>query len=273
MRDSSGMDVDKGTTNCPPEATPTDGLDFESLFMEDRQILLSFCRRHTDNLQQAEDLFQIVSVKAWRGFKSFRRECKFRTWILKIAQREAARRRPGLPKPSASRPIKLCSLDAMLEVNSGHPAVAVNAEAKDGGSLSPGVLRSVIPQALAEGRLKEAEAQVLLLRLDHPDKKLAELAPALGMTHLNIATIHHRALPKVLAYLLTDFSRFFGSLNLLRQAFERARSYLKDPLTEKEALVFENSVLLHRQGWRIKGHETSLRSSCAKVARFLKWLV
>lgn len=273
MQDSSGLDVDRGTSASSPEARHPDGSDFESLFVEDRQVLLSFCRIHTDNLQHAEDLFQIVALKAWRGFKSFRRECKFRTWLMKIAQREAARRQPGLPSPSAERPIRLCSLDAMLEVNPGHPVVSVNAEAGDGGGLSPGVLRAVIPQAVAEGSLKDAEAQVLLLRLDNPEKTLAELAPALGMTHLNFATIQHRALPKVLAYLLTDFSRFFGSLNLLRQAFEHARSCTKSPLTEKEALVFENVALRHLHGWSIKGYDTSLRSACAKVARFLKWLI
>ena len=273
MRDSEGVGVDVGASGRPGEALPVDDLDFESLFLQDRRALLSYCRRHTDSPQEAEDLFQTVALRALRSFKSFRRESRFRTWIMKIAQHEAARPRPGLPSPSARHPFTLCSLDAMLEVNSGHPALSVDAEAKDGYTLSPGVLRSVIPQAVAEGSLKSVEAMVLLVRPDNPGKTLAELAPTLGITHQNAATIHCRAQPKVLVYLLTNFSRFFGSLDLLRQAFDHARSCSKDPLTEKEAMVFDNLALRCRSGWRIKGTDASLRSACAKVARFLKWLI
>lgn len=273
MQECDGLN--SGETSCdgPPDDPPVDRQEFERLFVEIRPRLLSFCRRRTESLQRAEDLFQIVSERAWRSFATFRGEGRFLHWILRIARNELPRREPGLPSHRLKQPVSLSSLESILETNPGHPVIRdASSEIQHGSTLPPGVMRAVIPEAGSENFLSGLEVQVLLLRLDHPKSPLAELAPRLGITHQNFATINTRAYPKLLVYFLTNFARFFGSWDLVRQAFERAQSCPRDPLTAKESLTFENLVILRRTRWSLKGSKGILRSACSKVARHLWWM-
>jgi len=38
-----------------------------------------------DNAADREDLFQEITLQAWNGFKNFRRESKFSTWLYRVA--------------------------------------------------------------------------------------------------------------------------------------------------------------------------------------------
>lgn len=243
------------------------------MFLEARPKLLSYCRKHTANPHRAEEVFQNVSERALRGFSTFRGDSTFLTWIYKIAGREVRRHERGCPSPQLRRPFSLCSLDALLETNPGHPVIHdVCADVQDSSILPFDVKRAVIPEAATENALSSLEAQVLLLWLDHPTTSLPELAPRLGITHQNFATIKCRAHPKLRVYLLMNFERFFGSLDLLQQAFDLARSCSGDPLTAKESITFQNIVLLQNSRWKIKDSKTILRSACTKVARHLGWM-
>ena len=61
-----------------------------------RRQICSFVRNPTD----ADDILQEVSLKAWRHLATFRWECSFRTWIIRVAINEVwqlhrrERRRP-----------------------------------------------------------------------------------------------------------------------------------------------------------------------------------
>jgi RNA polymerase sigma-70 factor, ECF subfamily len=61
--------------------------DFESLYARWRVALWQFLRRRTNDAARAEDLFQAVFLKVFRGLDTFRGDASFKTWLFTIAHR------------------------------------------------------------------------------------------------------------------------------------------------------------------------------------------
>ena len=53
--------------------------------------VLSWCRREMRDDDQAAELCQRVMIRAWRGHATFRGDCAYQTWVVRIAIHEAAR--------------------------------------------------------------------------------------------------------------------------------------------------------------------------------------
>src|SRR5438552_15210451 len=65
--------------------------DFESEWKRVTWQVKAFCSRAIDDPYEAEEIFQQVAIRAWRGYSTFNGDATFLTWVLAIACREVAR--------------------------------------------------------------------------------------------------------------------------------------------------------------------------------------
>lgn len=58
---------------------------FESLVTENERAVFTLCLRMTGNREDAEDLTQEAFLKAYRSIGTFRGDCRFSSWMTRIA--------------------------------------------------------------------------------------------------------------------------------------------------------------------------------------------
>lgn len=58
---------------------------FTSLVREHERIIYKICYMYADNAAGRQDLYQEIVLQVWRGYKSFRGEAKFSTWLYQVA--------------------------------------------------------------------------------------------------------------------------------------------------------------------------------------------
>lgn len=77
------------------EAVDGGGAAFDELMRRHERLVFTVAFRFCRDRDAALDLTQVVFLKAWRGLGDFRGEASLKTWLLRIAYREAsdARRR------------------------------------------------------------------------------------------------------------------------------------------------------------------------------------
>lgn len=228
---------------------------FEPLWTEVRPYVAAYCRRMTRDASDADDLCQAVAVRAWRGSETFRGDCAFLTWVMFIAQREAARlavRRSwtGLHE----LPFGPGLADISDPVSVADQAVR---------AADHGWLRAVAAEARAVGELGETEYRAVSARLDHPGHTWQRIGDLLGLGPSTCAVAYSRALGKLRVVLLMRYQSRLGGRAALERAMARA------DLTRTEAGAFRAVVLDRRQGFRAPGSQSALRDACAKVARYL----
>ena len=88
---------------------------FEQLLGAHRRELLVHCYRMLGSWTDAEDVFQEVSLRAWRGLARFEARASVRAWLYKIATNTCltalrGRSRRTLPDPVRGR-CRRCTLD------------------------------------------------------------------------------------------------------------------------------------------------------------------
>lgn len=62
-----------------------DSKEFIELLNQNQNIIHKVCNLYMDNAADREDLFQEITLQAWNGFKNFRSESKFSTWLYRVA--------------------------------------------------------------------------------------------------------------------------------------------------------------------------------------------
>src|SRR5687767_14419827 len=60
-------------------------IQFNSLINQNRGIVYSIVNKHCQREADKEDWFQDIVMNAWIYFPSFRWECKFSTWLYRVA--------------------------------------------------------------------------------------------------------------------------------------------------------------------------------------------
>ena len=60
-------------------------LDFERLVERQRQTIYSVCYLFANERQEADDLFQDVLIRLWKGFDSFEGRSSEKTWVYRVA--------------------------------------------------------------------------------------------------------------------------------------------------------------------------------------------
>ncbi len=69
---------------------------FEQLVRAHQRYVFNLACRLLGDYSEAEDLAQETFVRAWRGLPSFRAECRFTTWLYRIARNVCLNRLPKL---------------------------------------------------------------------------------------------------------------------------------------------------------------------------------
>ncbi|QYO63449.1 sigma-70 family RNA polymerase sigma factor [Leptolyngbya sp. 7M] len=224
---------------------------FEQCWLEVRARVLAFCYRLMQNRNDAEDLFQEVAIRAWRGYSSFRGESSFSTWVLTIVRREATRRlkhsKHLLPLPQ--------------------PETIPDPERDD--PVDTSFVIRAIKEAEQMHILNSDEAKVLQMRLQNSELTWRELGDSLGLSANACAVNHTRALPKLRVYLFMYRPEWLGGDLAIRTAFAQAQRMTQSPLSREEAEVFEQIVLRQNHNYSRSGWKTRLSSACTKVIRFI----
>ncbi|MFD4722306.1 sigma factor [Streptomyces sp. NPDC058423] len=242
--------------------------DFALLWAAARPHVAAYCRRVMPGRADAEDLTQVVALRAWRGFASFRGDSSFMTWVMSIAEREAARLGARLARKHARE----TGWSGVGEPQADAPAITGPAQERDRAVGRSGAhwLPVLAEKAHDEGILGELEYKSVTARLSQPGIGWNELAEKLGSTANACAVAHCRALPKLRVLLFLREPDRLGGPSALAEAYEAARSSASAPLTDAEAEAFRLLVLARRTDYRRRGWQAALRGGCAKVARHLE---
>ncbi|MFY7898870.1 MAG: RNA polymerase sigma factor [Chitinophagaceae bacterium] len=59
--------------------------EFIHLINQHQNIVHKVCSVYMDFMQDREDLFQEITLQAWKSFHSFKGESKFSTWLYRVA--------------------------------------------------------------------------------------------------------------------------------------------------------------------------------------------
>ncbi len=59
--------------------------EFVSLLKTHQNIVHKVCNLYMDRHSEREDLFQEITLQAWKAFKGFRGDAKFSTWLYRVA--------------------------------------------------------------------------------------------------------------------------------------------------------------------------------------------
>ncbi|WP_153798109.1 RNA polymerase sigma factor [Foetidibacter luteolus] len=59
--------------------------DFILLLNRHQNIIHKVCNLYMDDVAEREDLFQEITLQAWKAFTSFRGDAKFSTWLYRVA--------------------------------------------------------------------------------------------------------------------------------------------------------------------------------------------
>lgn len=59
--------------------------EFISLLNEHQKIVYKVCNLYMDRHADREDLFQEITLQAWKAYANFRGDAKFSTWLYRVA--------------------------------------------------------------------------------------------------------------------------------------------------------------------------------------------
>ena len=59
--------------------------DFIELLNNHQNIIHKVCNMYMDDVSEREDLFQEITLNAWKAYGSFRGDAKFSTWLYRVA--------------------------------------------------------------------------------------------------------------------------------------------------------------------------------------------
>lgn len=224
-----------------------------SRFLPDIRHYLQWCLHdHND----VEEVLQEVSHRCCRGYRTFEGRCPVLNWMLTVAKNTALRYRK---KKNVERQ-KLQPLDHDPE-----------AKPDDcGASESP--IRSWIDQAVADHFLDKQHAEILKVRLNHPDDTWPEIASLVALSAENCAQRHLRGIIDFRVYLFLQHPSLLGNREDIIAAFERACCRPIAPLTGSEAEIFRRAVLDRTLSPLKRGVIGPMRVACQKTAQELKQL-
>jgi RNA polymerase sigma factor (sigma-70 family) len=59
--------------------------EFISLINQHQKIVYKVCNLYMDRHSDREDLFQEITLQAWKAYENFRGDAKFSTWLYRVA--------------------------------------------------------------------------------------------------------------------------------------------------------------------------------------------
>ena len=59
--------------------------EFVTLLNQHQKIVYKVCNLYMDSRADREDLFQEITLQAWKAYENFRGDAKFSTWLYRVA--------------------------------------------------------------------------------------------------------------------------------------------------------------------------------------------
>jgi len=170
-------------TAPPQKAADT----FDTLYRNHVDVMYRYANRLCGETEAAKDLVQETFLNAYRGFKNFRGDAQFSTWLYTIASRiclRMRRRRKGAPE-------RELSLDEFIPTSDGEFRLQIPIE-----GLSPEAalhnkqLRKALDAAV--GKLPKKYKMALVLR-DMEGLSAKEAGAVMGLNERAVKSRLHRA--------------------------------------------------------------------------------
>lgn len=160
---------------------------FDALYRDHVDLMYRYASRLCGETEAAKDLVQETFLNAYRGFKNFRGDAQFSTWLYTIASRvclRMRRRRKGAPE-------RELSLDEFIPTSDGEfrlqiPVEGLSPEA----ALQNKQLRKALDAAI--GKLPKKYKMVLVLR-DMEGLGAKEVGAIVGLNERAVKSRLHRA--------------------------------------------------------------------------------
>lgn len=171
-----------------------DARAFEALVQEHQHRVFEFCYRMLNDREEALDVAQDVFFSVHQNLRSFRRDAKLSTWILRISKNHCLNRLKYLARRGARR------RDDLNQVDEARLAAAMDAPPSPEQPLVAEVEKSQVQAAIAK---LETDQRILVLLRDIEGLSYEEIVK---ITELPIGTVKsrlHRARER-LAELLED---------------------------------------------------------------------
>lgn len=168
---------------------------FEALVTENEAHIFRLCLRMTGNREDAADLTQEAFLKAYRSIASFRGDCRFSSWMIRIASNVCL---DFLRSKSKKQTVPLTvENDEGEETELEIADIAALPEDK----LLSGELKSSISRGLE--RLSDEQRQILILR-ELNGLSYDEIAKTLDIEVGTVKSRIFRARKRLCAFLLCD---------------------------------------------------------------------
>lgn len=144
--------------------------EFVTLLNQHQKIVYKVCNLYMDSVPDREDLFQEITLQAWKAYGSFRGDAKFSTWLYRVALNTAItffrrdKRKPGI----------------------------ISAETLPDAADEPGdpVEEQVKAMYTAIGHLSKVDKAIVMLYLE--DYSYNEIGETMGITANNVAVKMNR---------------------------------------------------------------------------------
>lgn len=168
---------------------------FEALVTENEAHIFKLCLRMTGNREDAADLTQEAFLKAYRSIASFRGDCRFSSWMIRIASNVCL---DFLRSKSKKQTVPLTTEnDDGEEAELDIPDTAPLPEDR----LLSGELKASISRGLE--RLSDEQRQILVLR-ELDGLSYDEIAGTLGIEVGTVKSRIFRARKRLCAFLLRE---------------------------------------------------------------------
>ncbi|MTK53245.1 sigma-70 family RNA polymerase sigma factor [Paludibacter sp.] len=146
---------------------------FVSLIEQNKALIYKFCYMYANEADTPQDLFQEVIINLWKGYPTFRGDCKVQTWIYRIALNTCV----TFMRKSGSRP-KTTALSEDLIVYDD--------------SIDTSQIKELYTLI---NRLNEIEKAIVLLYLE--ERSYDEIAQIVGITRNNVGVRINRIKEKL----------------------------------------------------------------------------
>ena len=148
--------------------------EFLHLIDQNQNIIHKVCNIYCSNPADREDLYQEILLNAWKGFKHFRHESKFSTWLYRVALNTAI---TGLKKKQRHTSAELLSheIAALPDINTGEDDLKA--------------MRQAVEQ------LSAVEKAIVMLFFE--DYSYQQIADIVGITANNVAVRMNRIRTKL----------------------------------------------------------------------------
>ncbi len=160
--------------------------EFIQLLNQNQKIIHKVCNLYLNGQEDKEDLFQEITLQAWKAFSQFRGEAKFSTWLYRVALNTAI---TFFRKDKKNAFIATVSELPELELHSERDPIEDKTRA--------------MYKAIAE--LSKIDKAIVMLYLE--DYSYSEISDIIGITANNIAVKMNRIKVKLREATLKNFER------------------------------------------------------------------